>query len=79
MSIIRLLSTLLSVSETIETKKKILEDEFNIEKTSKLSEEVTDVCNLSQSIKELGIAEGIKQGMEQGISQGISQGWRERK
>ena len=72
--IIRLLSTLLSASETIETKKKILEDEFNIEMTSKLSEEVTDVCNLSQGIKELGIAEGI----EQGISQGISQGWRER-
>lgn len=64
--LIRLLSTLLSTTETVESRKQILEDEFDIPMTKQIDEEVLDMCNLGMAVQlrgeEKGRAEGIVEG-----------------
>ena len=48
--IIRLLSTLLSTTETVEKRKQILEKEFNIPMTKEIEEEVLEMCNLGMAV-----------------------------
>ena len=66
--IIRLLSTLLSTTETIEKRKQILEGEFNIPMTKEIEEEVLEMCNLSMAVElkgdELRLIKDIKSLME---------------
>jgi len=72
--ILRMLDVLLSDKFKASEKRQILTDEFGIAMTQTIEREVSDMCNLSQGIKEKGIAQGISQGLAQGISQGLAQG-----
>ena len=53
--IIRLLSTLLSTTESVEKRKEILEGEFNIPMTREIEEEVSEMCNLGLAVEKKGI------------------------
>ena len=52
--IIRLLSTLLSTTETVERRKQILEDEFHIPMTKEIEEGMQDMCNYGSAIQSYG-------------------------
>ena len=64
-NIIRLLSTLLSVKQPVEKRKKILEDEFDIPMTREIEEEVVEMCNLGMAVETMGIEKGIMTGKEE--------------
>ena len=53
-------------------KKKLLEEEFNLDISSDMEKEMNTMCNLSEGIFERGIVQGIERGIEQGIEQGES-------
>lgn len=55
-------------------KKKLLEEEFNLDISSDMEKEMNTMCNLSEGIFERGIEQGISQGISQGRAQGILQG-----
>lgn len=59
------------MSLAAEEKLNIMEQEYKIPMEQKLEEGVKVMCNLSQGIKEAGIAVGEKRGMEKGIAEGI--------
>jgi hypothetical protein len=61
--ILKLLDVLLSSDKKPEEKKKILEDDFDIEMTKSLEREVSLMCNLSKGVEERGISKGITQGI----------------
>ena len=67
-SIIRLLSTLLSTTESVEKRKQILESEFNIPMTKEIEEEVLEMCNLGMAVEinatEKTLLDSIKKLME---------------
>ena len=54
-TIIRLLSTLLSTTESVENRKKILQEDFNIPMTKEIEEEVAEMCNLSMAVELKGV------------------------
>ena len=60
-----LLSALFSNQLTNEEKFEIIEKEYNIVIESKMREDVSIMCNLSQGILEQGMRQGISQGIEQ--------------
>lgn len=62
--LIRLLSTLLSTTESVDSRKHVLEDEFGIPMTKQIDEEVLDMCNLSMAVQLKGKEEGRKEGIE---------------
>lgn len=62
----RLIGTLFSKKLTVTEKMNILEDEYHLPMEEKLREEVSIMCNLSQGIKEDGIAIGQEIGFENG-------------
>ena len=64
--VLRMLDVLLSSECKAEEKKQILEEEFAIQMSERVEEEVAQMCNLSQGIVERGIAQGMAQGMEKG-------------
>lgn len=55
----RLLSTLLSMELSVNEKLGIIEKEYSIAVDNRIREDVSVMCNLSQGIKEKGIAEGM--------------------
>ena len=65
--IIRLLSALLSTSETVEKRKQILEDEFNIPMTKEIEEEVLEMCNLGQAVEMKGAEKAMLENIEKMI------------
>ena len=70
----RLLSVLLSTEMTAEEKKKILSEEFYIDMTEELDQEVSSMCNLSEGILEKGIQAGIVRGRAEGRAEGMEAG-----
>ena len=72
--VLRMLDVLLSSECKAEEKKQILEEEFAIQMSERVEEEVAQMCNLSQGIVERGIAQGIERGMAQGMEKGMAQG-----
>lgn len=56
--IIRLLSTLLSIKESVDKRKQILEEEFKIPMTREIKEEVSEMCNLGTAIEMNGVETG---------------------
>ena len=72
--LIRLLSTLLSTTESVETRKQILKDEFRIPMTKQIDEEVLEMCNLGMAIEMKGVERGMAKGLEKGIAQGMEKG-----
>ena len=65
--IIRLLSALLSTSETVERRKRILEEEFDIPMTKEIEEEVLEMCNLGKAVESAGEVKGAEKTMIQNI------------
>lgn len=61
-NVLRLLETLLSSKMEPETKKHILQNEFDIKMTQTFDKEVSDMCNLSKGIIEESFAEGFAEG-----------------
>ena len=59
----RLLGALLSEKLTANEKLAIMGNEYGINVEEKFREDVSDMCNLSQSIEEKGIEKGIEKGM----------------
>ncbi|MDY5807979.1 MAG: hypothetical protein SPM04_10615 [Lachnospira sp.] len=57
-TLIRMLSTLLSVNIESEEKKRVLKDEYGIAMSVELEREVSSMCNLSEAIEENGIEKG---------------------
>ena len=53
---------------------KIMEQEYHIPMEESFKEEVSIMCNLSQGIKEAGIAEGREAGIAEGREAGIVEG-----
>ena len=64
-----MLSTVLSNKISIEKKKSILEEEYNIPMSRDLGKEMEKMCNLSEAIEEQGIQKGIEKGIEKGSKQ----------
>ena len=72
--LIRLLSTLLSTTESVESRKQILEEEYNIPMTKQIDEEVLDMCNLGMAIEMRGVEKGIQKGRAEGREEGMEKG-----
>jgi hypothetical protein len=64
--LLKMMDVLLSNRKVPEEKKKVLKEEFDIEMTKIMEEEVYSMSHLLQGVKESGIAIGIEQGIEQG-------------
>ena len=62
----RLLGALFSQVLTQEERLELLDKEYNIPIEDSIRKDVSVMCNLSQGIKEAGIAEGMEKGMEKG-------------
>ena len=76
MGILRLLEVLLSTERSTEEKKKILQEDFDIEMTQELEREVSEMCNLSDGVEQKGIAKGITKGIMFSIQSLMeSMGW----
>lgn len=69
--ILKLLDVLLSSEKEPEEKKKILQEDFDIEMTKTLESEVLSMCNLSKGVEEKGIAIGIEREREAGTLRAI--------
>ena len=67
----RLLGTLLSQHLEAKEKMQIVEEEYHIAMGQKFREDLKIMCNLSQGVKEEGIAMGHKFGLEQGRREAI--------
>ena len=70
----RLLGSLLSKELTVDEKLYIIENEYDIPIEDKIRKDVSVMCNLSQGIKEEGIAIGESRGIAIGESRGIAIG-----
>lgn len=62
--ILKLLNVLFSAETNQETKRRVLEDEFDIPMTQKLEREVSVMCNFSEGIERTGIEKGILSAIE---------------
>lgn len=60
--LLKFLEVLLSEEKSPETKKKILETEFEVPMTQTLESEVRYMCNLSQGVAERAMEKGVAQG-----------------
>lgn len=74
--ILKLLEVLLSSEMNAEEKKRILQEAFSIKMTQELEREVSEMCNLSDSVEQKGIAKGITEGIISSIQKLMeSMGW----
>ena len=69
--VLRLLDMLLRSGRKSDEKKKMMQEDFDIEVTQMLNEEELAMCNYSDYIEERGIKKGMAQGMEKGMAQGV--------
>ena len=69
--VLKLLEVLLSPEKEPEKKKKILEEDFEIEMTTEIQEEVLHMCNLSEGIEWKGIEKGIEEGIKLKSVEGV--------
>lgn len=66
----RLLGTILSDKLSVEEKKRILENEYQIQMTPNMTRRAQHMCNLSDGIEQRGIQKGIEKGMRKGSIMG---------
>lgn len=66
-----MLDVLLSSERKPEEKKKLLQEDFDIEMTKTLESEVLNMCNLSKGVEERGIAIGVEREREAGTLRAI--------
>ena len=71
----RLLATILSSNLEAEAKLNIMEKEYDIPLEDGIREEVEEMCNLSQGIKERAFAGGYESGHESGYIEGEKSGY----
>ncbi|RKJ47511.1 hypothetical protein D7X25_22080, partial [bacterium 1XD42-8] len=60
--VLRMLDVLLSNETSEAEKRKILQDDYDIQMTQTMEREVSVMCNLSKGVREKGIAEGLAKG-----------------
>ena len=60
LEILDLLNTLFSLSISSETKKKRLQEDFDIAMTEEFESEVQDMCNLGKALVDQGIEQGVE-------------------
>ena len=65
--VLRMLDVLLSNETSEAEKRRILQDDYDIQMTRTMESEVSVMCNLSKGVMEKGIAKGMEKGMEKGI------------
>ena len=70
----RLLGALLSRELTVDEKLDIIGNEYDIPLEENFRKDMSTMCNLSQGIKEAGIAEGREAGIAEGREAGIAEG-----
>ena len=73
----RLLGALLSRELTIDEKLDIIGSEYDIPLEENFRKDMSTMCNLSQGVKEEGIAIGRKEGLEEGRKEGHREGYAE--
>jgi len=64
--VLRMLDVLLGSDTGEAEKRKILEDDYDIQMTRTMEQEVSVMCNLSKGVEEKGIAKGMAKGMAKG-------------
>ena len=69
--VLRMLDVLLSNETSEVEKRKILQDDYGIQMTQTMEQEVSVMCNLSKGVEEKGMAKGIAKGMAKGMTNGI--------
>ena len=57
--VLRMLDVLLSNKTSEAEKRKILQDDYDIQMTQTMDREVSGMCNLSKGVREMGRADGI--------------------
>ncbi len=77
--LLRMLDVLLSSENNEAEKRKVLQDDYGIHMTQKMAKEMSDMCNLSKSVMEKGIAKGLAEGMAKGMAKGMAMGHAEGK
>ena len=65
--VLRMLDVLLSNETSEVEKRKILQDDYGIQMTQTMEQEVSIMCNLSKGVEEKGIAKGMAAGIANGI------------
>jgi len=61
-TLVRLLDTLLSTTKPVESRKKILEEEYGIPMTKEIEEGMKDMCNLGEAVEQRGYDRGYDRG-----------------
>ena len=69
--VLRMLDVLLSNETSEAEKRKILQEDYGIQMTQTMEQEVSVMCNLSKGVEEKGMAKGIAKGMAKGMTNGI--------
>ena len=72
--LLRLLGTLMASDKSAEERKSIISDEFGIAMTQRLSDEVTEMSNISKGLEEMWYRRGADLGYSEGHDQGFSEG-----
>ena len=65
-SLLKLLTVLFASQKTLEEKKFIISNEFDIKMNSDMAQEVDEMCNLSDGVYEAGKAAGMAKGQAEG-------------
>ena len=69
--VLRMLDVLLSHETSEAEKRRILQDDYDIQMTRTMESEVSVMCNLSKGVMEKGMAKGRAEGMADGILSAI--------
>ncbi len=72
--VLRMLDVLLSNETSEAEKRKILQDDYDIQMTRTMEQEVSVMCNLSKGIMEKGITKGRVEGRSEGMAKGMTNG-----
>ncbi len=65
--VLRMLDVLFSHEIGEAEKRKILQNDYDIQMTQTMNEEVSVMCNLSKGVMEKGMAKGMQKGLTEGI------------
>ncbi len=68
--LIKMLDVLFSEDVSLNTKKQVLESEYDIKMSEEMQTEVYEMCDYSLGVYDRGVEKGIEKGLVQGIAQG---------
>ena len=71
--VLRMLDVLLSNETSEVEKRKILQDDYDIQMTQTMEREVSVMCNLSKGVMEKGLEKGLAKGLEKGRAEGVAE------